>query len=101
MSNREHRLHPGQFAEVYFRFLTKMPVMAVSESALMRGPDGDWMVFVEDHPGEFLPVEVELGRALGGLREITGVEPGSRVVSEGAFFVASQIAKGGFDPHNH
>ncbi|HBI77471.1 MAG TPA: efflux transporter periplasmic adaptor subunit [Alteromonas macleodii] len=101
VSNPEHRLHPGQFAEVYFRFLTKMPVMAVSESALMRGPDGDWMVFVEDHPGEFLPVEVELGRALGGLREITGVEPGSRVVSEGAFFVASQIAKGGFDPHNH
>ena len=57
--------------------------------------------FSKDHRGEFLPVEVELGRALGGLREITGVEPGSRVVSEGAFFVASQIAKGGFDPHNH
>ena len=101
VDNSEHRLHPGQFAEVFFRFRTAEPVMAVPESALMRGADGDWMVYVEDHPGEFLPVEVELGRALGSLREISGVEPGSRVVTEGAFFVASEIAKGGFDPHNH
>lgn len=101
VDNPEHRLHPGQFAEVYFRFLTQGPVLAVPESALMRGADGDWTVFVEDHPGEFQPVEVELGRALGSLREINGVEPGTRIVTEGAFFVASQIAKGGFDPHNH
>ncbi|HEY9120100.1 MAG TPA: efflux RND transporter periplasmic adaptor subunit [Marinobacter sp.] len=101
VDNPEHRLHPGQFAEVYFRFRTQKPVLAVPETALMRGADGDWTVFVENHPGEFLPVEVELGRALGQLREITGVKPGARVVTEGAFFVASQIAKGGFDPHNH
>ena len=101
MDNPEHRLHPGQFAEVFFSFKTKEPVLAVSESALMRGADGDWTVFVEDHPGEFRPVEVELGRALGRLREITGVKPGARVVTAGAFFVASEIAKGGFDPHGH
>lgn len=101
VDNAEHRLHPGQFAEVFFRFKTKEAVLAVPDSALMRGADGDWAVFVEDHPGEFLPVEVDLGRAFGQLREITGVKPGSRVVTEGAFFVASEIAKGGFDPHNH
>ncbi len=101
LNNPEHRLHPGQFAEVFFRFKTQKAVLAVPETALMRGADGDWTVFVEDHPGEFEPVEVELGRALGPLREIMGVEPGSRIVIQGAFFVASQIAKGGFDPHNH
>jgi len=101
VDNPEHRLHPGQFAEVYFRFRTQKPVLAVPETALMRSADGDWTVFVEDHPGEFQPVEVELGRALGQLREITGVRPGTRIVTRGAFFVASQIAKGGFDPHNH
>ncbi len=101
VNNPEHRLHPGQFAEVYFRFQTKRPVLAVPETALMRGADGDWTVFVEDQPGEFQPVEVELGRALGPLREISGVGPGARIVTQGAFFVASQIAKGGFDPHNH
>ena len=101
MNNPAHRLHPGQFAEVYFRFRTEKPVMALAESALMRSADGDWTVFVEEHPNEFKPVEVELGRALGHLREIIGIAPGTRVVTEGAFFVASQIAKGGFDPHNH
>ncbi|MCB2026614.1 MAG: efflux RND transporter periplasmic adaptor subunit [Ottowia sp.] len=101
MDNPEHRLHPGQFAEVFFRFKTEKPVLAVPEGALMRGADGDWTVFVEDHPGEFLPAEVDLGRALGQLREITGIKPGTRVITEGAFFVASQIAKGGFDPHGH
>ena len=101
LNNPEHRLHPGQFAEVFFRFKTQKAVLAVPETALMRGADGDWTVFVEDHPGEFEPVEVELGRALGPLREIMGIEPGSRIVTQGAFFVASQIANGGFDPHNH
>ena len=101
VDNAEHRLHPGQFAEVFFRFRTEKPVLAVPETALMRSADGDWTVFVEDHPGEFQPVEVELHRPLGQLREISGIEPNTRIVTKGAFFVASQIAKGGFDPHNH
>lgn len=101
VDNAEHRLHPGQFAEVFFRFRTEKPVLAVPETALMRSADGDWTVFVEDHPGEFQPVEVELHRSLGQLREISGIEPNTRIVIKGAFFVASQIAKGGFDPHNH
>lgn len=101
VDNAEHRLHPGQFAEVFFRFRTEKPVLAVPETALMRSADGDWTVFIEDHPGEFQPVEVELHRSLGQLREISGIEPNTRIVIKGAFFVASQIAKGGFDPHNH
>ena len=101
VDNPEHRFHPGQFAEVHFRFRTEKPVLAVPETALMRSADGDWTIFVEDHPGEFQAMEITLGRALGSLREITGVAPGTRIVTEGAFFVASQIAKGGFDPHNH
>ena len=102
VENREHRLHPGQFAEVYFRFKTQDPVLAVPETALMRGADGDWTVYVEgDQAGEFEPKEVELGRSLGKLREITGIQAGSRIVTQGAFFVTSQMAKGGFDPHNH
>lgn len=101
VNNQKHQLHPYQFADVYFRFQTEKPVLAVPENALMRGADGDWVVFVEDHPREFMPVEVELGRALGRLREITGIPSDTRIVIDGAFFVASEIAKGGFDPHNH
>ncbi|MGB0899372.1 MAG: efflux transporter periplasmic adaptor subunit, partial [Psychrobium sp.] len=63
--------------------------------------DGDWVVYVESHSGEFEAVEVDIVQSLGDLRQISGLAPNSRVVIQGAFFVASQIAKGGFDPHNH
>ncbi|PCJ14920.1 MAG: efflux transporter periplasmic adaptor subunit [Gammaproteobacteria bacterium] len=101
IDNASHRLHPGLFVDVYFSFKTEHPVLAVPESALIRSADGDWIVFVEDHPNEFQAVEVGVGQALGEWREIFGIQKASRVVTEGAFFVASQIAKGGFDPHNH
>lgn len=101
VNNEAHRLHPGMFADVYFSFTTKEPVLAVPESALMRGGDGDWTVFVEEEAGHFKAHEVELGRSFDQQREITGVTAGSRVVMEGAFFVASEIAKSGFDPHDH
>ena len=101
VSNAAHRLHPGMFADVYFEFATASPVLVVPESALMRGAGGDWTVFVEIEPGEFSAVAVELGRSLGNVHEVTGIRPGTRVVTRGAFFVASQVAKGGFDPHNH
>ncbi|MBL4868536.1 MAG: efflux RND transporter periplasmic adaptor subunit [Pseudomonadales bacterium] len=101
VNNDSHRLHPGLFADVYFSFATKTPVLSVPEAALMRSADGDWTVFVEYEPGQFKAQEVTLGRSLGKWREITDIRSGTRVVMEGAFFVASQIAKGGFDPHNH
>ena len=101
VSNQNDRLHPGMFVDVNFLFDTDTPVIAVPESALTRGADGDWVVYVEDHPGEFEAVEVDIVQSLGDLRQISGLAPNSRVVVRGAFFVASQIAKGGFDPHGH
>lgn len=101
VDNQNDSLHSGMFVKVNFQFKTQKKVMAVPETALIRGADGDWIVFIEDHPGKFEAVEVELGRALGDFREIIGLISGSRVVTQGAFFVASEIAKSGFDPHNH
>ncbi len=96
VNNPAHRLHPGQFAEVYFHFSTQQPVLAVPETALMRSEDGDWVVFMEEHPGEFKPVEVQLGRALGPLREIIGIEPGQHIVTQGAFFCCVSDRQGRF-----
>lgn len=101
VNNINHQLHPGLFGDVYFNIKTKRAVMAVPETALMRSTDGDWLVFIENSDNEFSSQEVELGEALGHLREIIGIPSGTKVVTEGAFFVASEQAKGGFDPHNH
>ncbi|SHE56035.1 RND family efflux transporter, MFP subunit [Microbulbifer donghaiensis] len=101
VDNQAHRLHPGMFADVYFQLNTRQPVIAVPESALLRGDDGDWILFVETEPNRFQATEVEVGATLGDWRLVSGVAEGTRVVMQGAFFVAAQISKGGFDPHNH
>ena len=100
-NNNGHKLHSGMFVKVYFQFESDNEVIAVPEEALIRSSDGDWTVFIEDHPNEFKAVEVTRGRSFGEYREVLGIEAGTKVVTRGAFFVASEIAKGGFEPHNH
>jgi len=105
VKNKTHKLHSGMFGDVYFTYQTQQPVLAVPEGALMRSADGDWVVYVEENPLEFVAEEVELGRTLGTslnpLREIIGLHSGEKIVTQGAFFIASEQAKNGFDPHNH
>lgn len=100
-----HRLHPGVFVDVVVMVGAAEPALAVPEAAVLRGPDGDWQVFVAEAEAEgddvFRPVEVELVRTAGGMAVIEGLVPGTRVVTQGAFFLQSELAKGGFDPHNH
>ena len=96
-----HRLHPGVFVDVDILVGAGEPVLAVPEAAVLRGPDGDWQLFVVEDDDRFAPVEVHLLRTAGGLAVIDGVPAGTRVVTNGAFFLQSELAKGGFDPHNH
>ena len=76
-------------------------MLALPEAAVLRGPDGDWQVFIADGEDAFRPVEVEVLSTTGGLTVIEGLPAGTRVVTRGAFFLQSELAKGGFDPHNH
>ncbi len=98
----DHRLHPGVFVDVTLFTGRGEAVLAVPESALLRSPDGHWQLFVRgDGEGAFVPVEVDKLRTLGGLAVIRGLAEGTEVVVDGSFFLASELAKGGFDPHNH
>ena len=97
----DHRLHPGVFVDVDVFVGGGDPVLALPEAAVLRSPDGDWQVFVAEDEGVYRPVEVDLLRAAGGLAVIEGLPAGSQVVTHGAFFLQSELAKGGFDPHNH
>lgn len=97
----DHRLHPGVFVDVTILVGAAEPVLAVPEAAVLRGPDGDWRVFVAEGEDAFRPVEVNLVGTADGLAVIEGLLPGTQVVTEGAFFLQSELAKGGFDPHDH
>ena len=102
IANPEDRLHPGQFVQAMIEIGTsETAALTLPVDAVMRSPDGDWQVFVEAEPGEFEPKEVEVIRQLPGLAVIEGLGPGTRVVTQGAFFVQSELAKSGFDVHSH
>jgi RND family efflux transporter MFP subunit len=97
----DHLLHPGVFVDVVVLVGGGEPALAVPEAAVLRGPDGGWQLFVAEDEDTFIPVEVELVRTAAGMAVIEGIPAGTRVVTKGAFFLQSKLAKGGFDPHNH
>ena len=99
--NPDDSLHPGLFVDVTILEEVNEPVLAVPETALMRGPDGDWALFVAIEEGEFELTEVGVLSTAGGFAVVDGLSAGTRVVTEGAFFLQSELAKSGFDVHAH
>jgi len=101
VENRNDELHPGQFVTAVIEGNKKMQGIVVPLASVLRAADGDWQVFVEAAPGRFEPKEVEVLRTVGDQMLIDGLAEGSTIVSKGAFFVQSEIAKSGFSVHNH
>jgi cobalt-zinc-cadmium efflux system membrane fusion protein len=64
--------------------------------------DGRRVVFVEMADGSFRAQAVTPLYAVGNFTAISGIPPGTRVVTSGAFFIMSQAAKAGFEEgHAH
>ncbi len=101
VANPDDQLHPGQFVTVEIHSIKSNPGIAVPVGAVLRSPDGDWQVFIEEEPGRYEPREVEVLRTVGKRLVVDGLKEGERIVSKGAFFIQSEIAKSGFEVHNH
>jgi RND family efflux transporter MFP subunit len=101
VGNPNDLLHPGLFVETKITAKSTEDVLAIPVDAVVRSPDGDWMIFVEHEDNEFEPQEVDVIRTINDFSVIKGVELGSRVVVKGAFFLQSELAKTGFEIHNH
>jgi RND family efflux transporter MFP subunit len=99
--NPDDQLHPGLFVETHIQGSVSEQALAIPNDAVLRSPDGDWQVFIEHEPGEFEPHEVEIVRSSSGLTVIEGLDPGTKVVTKGVFFLQSELAKSGFEIHNH
>tara|TARA_R110001592_G_scaffold31482_1_gene110931 strand:+ start:4857 stop:6131 length:1275 start_codon:yes stop_codon:yes gene_type:complete len=101
VDNEEDRLHPGMYVDTKIQSGSDQKYLAVPTASVLRSPDGDWVVFVEAKPGEFKPQEVKTLRTVEDYTVIDSLPEGTRVVTEGAFFVQSELAKSGFSVHNH
>lgn len=97
-----HReLRPGQFVNVTLSGSSREDVLALPKKAVLRGPDGDWTVFRQVSPDKFEPVEIRVIRESGDMVVFDGIPSGTKVVTSGAFFIQSELAKSGFSVHNH
>ncbi len=101
IENSKDDLHPGQFVTAKLQQAQTQKKIAVPESALVRTTDGDWGVFVEVSNGQYKQHEVEVIARQGNLMIISGLKIGTPVVIDGAFYLSAELAKAGFDPHNH
>lgn len=99
--NSDGRLRPGMFVDVELPAGEAENALAVPVDSVLRGPDGDWVVYAANGEGGLKAVEVKVVRNVAGVAVIEGVTPGTPVVTAGAFFVQSEAAKGAFDVHNH
>ncbi len=101
LDNEHH--HPGEFVQVVMALgeAAGQPTLAVPESALMQDDAGNWTVFVEFKANHFNQTPIKREPVRAGLVPIAGLVEGTVVATEGAFFLAAELAKSGFDIHNH
>jgi cobalt-zinc-cadmium efflux system membrane fusion protein len=89
-------IHNGEFVECRLAIGTIDNAMAVPNTALYQGTDSSWAVFVQESAGRYKRVPVKIKEDLGELTVVDGVAPGSKVVTQGAFFLNAELAKASF-----
>ena len=100
---REEHHHTGEFVQISLALWPPdaKPGLAVPESALTQNDKGNWTVFVESKRGHFKRTPVLRGTTHGEKISIAGLPDGTAVVIEGAFYLAAELAKSGFEIHSH
>lgn len=101
VENPEDALHPGMFVNAEIATGAGEESLLLPEAAIQR-QGSELIVFVEEEPGHFERREVRVGKAsMGVVPIIEGLKAGESVVVKGAFVLVSELAKSGFEVHNH
>jgi len=101
IQNSDDLLHPGMFVSADIATGSGEKALLLPEQAIQR-QGSELIVFVEEEAGHFERREVTVGKVNMGLLPIlAGVKAGEPVVVKGAFVLASELAKAGFEVHNH
>lgn len=94
-------LHAGQFVDCRIVIGQTETVLAVPTAALLQTAEGQWVIYVEQKAEHFKQQPVKTLETLGDMTIISGVAPGSRVVTQGAFFVHAELNKGSLEAGHH
>jgi Cu(I)/Ag(I) efflux system membrane fusion protein len=92
LANPGGRLAPGMFVSLSFAPAQRQAALLVPSEAVIRTGTRN-LVMLEDGPGKFAPVEVELGAEAGGQQEIrAGLHAGQQVAVSGQFLLDSEAS---------
>lgn len=97
-------LKPGMFANALIRVSGGGPPMPVIPQEAVQEVEGRRVVFVPgNRPGEFRAHPVEIGESTddGRVLVLSGLTPGDRVVTTGAFALRSELAEGEIGEAGH
>jgi cobalt-zinc-cadmium efflux system membrane fusion protein len=93
VANRESLLKLEMFATISIPAPAERQALAVPESAIQRVGQ-QWVSFVPMDESEYRMRVLALGERVGGWMEVLdGLRPGDQVVTEGSFFLKSEIMK--------
>ena len=93
-------LLPGSLVDVYLKAETSQKVLVVPNTALIE-EQGNYFVFVQNHPESFSKRQVQTGKTDGRLTEVAaGLQENERIVTRGAVMVRLAAASGDLDPHS-
>jgi multidrug efflux pump subunit AcrA (membrane-fusion protein) len=93
VDNKDGRLKPEMFARVSLLQKTE-PVMSLPTQAVLSDGEKSQVITVTDD-GHFKPQPVEVGVERDGrVRILGGLNPGDKVVVEGALFVKNELSGG-------
>jgi len=95
LPNRSGRLKAGMYAQASIAGAAHQALLVPSEAVIRTGQHA--VVFVAgDKPGDFRPVEVELGPEVGARLIVRkGLEEGQQVVASGQFLIDSEASMAG------
>jgi cobalt-zinc-cadmium efflux system membrane fusion protein len=93
LPNPDRALRAGSFIRATIEVSSPRAALLVPRDAVQRAQEHD-VVFVRTAPGQYDPVEVQVGARTRDLAEITrGLTPGAEVVTAGAFVLKTEILK--------
>ncbi|HXV08444.1 MAG TPA: efflux RND transporter periplasmic adaptor subunit [Burkholderiales bacterium] len=93
-ANRGQRLKAGMFAQVTIAGESKEALMVPADAIIRTGKRA--LAFVSEQPGQFTPVEVEVGQEMDGkLTVLSGLEEGQQVAVSGQFLIDSEASLSG------
>ncbi len=95
--NTDGRFKPGMFAWVSVPISRARKALTVPQSAVTRSEEKTF-VFIEEKPGTYRRVSVDLGPTSGDMVEVrNGLNPGERIVDRGVFVLKSALLLGESD----